>query len=51
MERGVALLAELVPGAFGEGDPTPERDVLFRIAVQEVTGREAGPAASDGTSR
>lgn len=39
--EGVALLRKLVPETFGEEDPLPERVTVFRIAVQEVTGREA----------
>lgn len=44
-ERGVELMRELVPTALREGDPTPFRTVIFRIAVQEVTGRAAEPPA------
>jgi len=33
----------LVPGSGGPGDPVPGRNVLFRIAAQEVTGRESVP--------
>lgn len=39
--RAVDLLRSIVPEAFTELDPTPGRNVLFRIAVQEVTGRVA----------
>jgi nitroimidazol reductase NimA-like FMN-containing flavoprotein (pyridoxamine 5'-phosphate oxidase superfamily) len=41
--RGVDLLRELVPDTFTPGDPVPFRTVLFRIAVQEISGREATP--------
>jgi uncharacterized protein len=34
----------LVGGALTPGDPVPERDVLFRIAVQELTARAARSA-------
>lgn len=34
-----ALLRRVVPSAFEPGDPTPERNVLIRIAVQEFSGR------------
>jgi hypothetical protein len=40
------LLRTLVPGTLREGDPVPFRSVLFRIAVQEVSGREAAPGGS-----
>ncbi|HEY2377223.1 MAG TPA: pyridoxamine 5'-phosphate oxidase family protein [Gemmatimonadaceae bacterium] len=35
----LALIRELVPEALIQGDPTPARQVLFRIHVDEVTGR------------
>ena len=40
-ESTLALIRHLVPHALEPGDPTPERQVLFRIHVDEVTGREA----------
>ena len=39
--KAVELLRSIVPEAFTELDPVPGRDVLFRIAVQEVSGRVA----------
>ena len=42
--QGVELLRRIVPETMGEDDPVPHRSVLFRIALQEVTGREAEPA-------
>jgi nitroimidazol reductase NimA-like FMN-containing flavoprotein (pyridoxamine 5'-phosphate oxidase superfamily) len=41
-ERAAAIeyVRQLVPAAFTPEDPTPGLDVVFRIAVQEVTGRE-----------
>jgi nitroimidazol reductase NimA-like FMN-containing flavoprotein (pyridoxamine 5'-phosphate oxidase superfamily) len=41
--RGVELLRALIPDTLAPDDPTPHRQVLFRIPVQEVTGREATP--------
>jgi hypothetical protein len=35
----------MVPSALTTADPTPERDILFRIDLGEITGR----AADDGT--
>ena len=35
----LALIRELVPEALEADDPTPLRQVLFRIHVDEVTGR------------
>jgi nitroimidazol reductase NimA-like FMN-containing flavoprotein (pyridoxamine 5'-phosphate oxidase superfamily) len=37
----LALIRELVPQALEAGDPTPSRQVLFRIHVDEVTGRSS----------
>lgn len=42
-QRGLELMRTLVPAALREGDPTPYRTVLFRIAVQEVSGRSSAP--------
>lgn len=41
--RGVELLRELIPETLTSADPVAFRTVLFRIAVQDVTGREATP--------
>ena len=41
--EGVRLLRTLVPDTFTAGDPVGFRTVLFRMAVQELTGREAVP--------
>lgn len=46
-KRGVELLRELVPETFTDDDPVPFRTILFRIAVQEKSGREAVPALED----
>lgn len=40
-EHAVELLRGLMPHAFSERDPTPERAVLFRIHADQVTGRAA----------
>lgn len=39
--KAVGLLRRLIPATFRDEDPTPERTLLFRIAVQEATGRAA----------
>jgi nitroimidazol reductase NimA-like FMN-containing flavoprotein (pyridoxamine 5'-phosphate oxidase superfamily) len=41
---GVEALRRLIPETFMEGDPVPFRSVVFGIAAQEVSGREARPA-------
>ena len=44
--RATALsaLRALVPHAFDDGDPNPERTVIFRIHADQVTGRIATPS-------
>jgi len=42
--RAIALLKRLVPQTLEPGDPVPHRDIVFRIAVQEATGRRARAA-------
>jgi nitroimidazol reductase NimA-like FMN-containing flavoprotein (pyridoxamine 5'-phosphate oxidase superfamily) len=41
--QGVLLLRTLIPETFTGDDPVGFRMVVFRLAVQEVTGREAVP--------
>jgi nitroimidazol reductase NimA-like FMN-containing flavoprotein (pyridoxamine 5'-phosphate oxidase superfamily) len=41
--QGVQLLRTLIPETFTGDDPVGFRRVVFRLAVQEVTGREAIP--------
>lgn len=41
--QGVALLRSVVPETFDTSDPTPFRTTIFRIHLDEVTGREAAP--------
>ncbi|HEX6534002.1 MAG TPA: pyridoxamine 5'-phosphate oxidase family protein [Gemmatimonadaceae bacterium] len=42
-ERALSLLRRLEPATFTDKDPVPHRDVLFRIAVQEASGRRMRP--------
>jgi len=44
--RGVELLRTLLPETLTDADPVAFRTVVFRMAVQEVTGREAVPAGA-----
>lgn len=39
--RGVTLLRSLIPETFTGADPVPFRGTIFRIHLDEVTGREA----------
>jgi nitroimidazol reductase NimA-like FMN-containing flavoprotein (pyridoxamine 5'-phosphate oxidase superfamily) len=39
----VAAFRTLVPAAFTDTDPTPARELVFVIAVAEITGRAASP--------
>jgi hypothetical protein len=43
--RSVAAFRRLVSDAFTDDDPTPARDLVFAIAVQDLTGRAASPPA------
>jgi nitroimidazol reductase NimA-like FMN-containing flavoprotein (pyridoxamine 5'-phosphate oxidase superfamily) len=40
-DLAIAQIRRLTPEAFTPEDPVPFRDILFRIAVQEVEGRAA----------
>lgn len=40
-EKAALLISRVVPESFTDEDPVPFRDVLFRMAVNEVRGREA----------
>ncbi|MEO7456905.1 MAG: pyridoxamine 5'-phosphate oxidase family protein [Gemmatimonadaceae bacterium] len=40
-KRGIELLRNFVPGALTEDDPTPKRLVVFRIHIDEISGRSA----------
>jgi uncharacterized protein len=41
--RGVELLRSLIPETLTAGDPAPFRRSVFRIHLDQVTGREARP--------
>jgi len=41
MARGIALLRSLLPETLTADDPVPFRRTIFRIHLDEVTGREA----------
>lgn len=45
-ERAMAAVKEMDPVAFTEEDPVPERSILFGIAVEHITGREARMGSS-----
>jgi nitroimidazol reductase NimA-like FMN-containing flavoprotein (pyridoxamine 5'-phosphate oxidase superfamily) len=47
-KRGVAALRTLIPETFTDDDPVAFRTIMFRIAVQEVSGREALPGGASG---
>ncbi|HEV2132106.1 MAG TPA: pyridoxamine 5'-phosphate oxidase family protein [Longimicrobiaceae bacterium] len=44
-QRRIELLQRILPSTFQDDDPVPFRNVLFRIAVQEASGREARPGS------
>ena len=43
-DKGVALVRTIVPEALTPDDPIPERALLFRIHVDEISGRSASTA-------
>src|SRR5690606_36267508 len=43
--RGVELLRSLIPDAFGPEDPFPSRLILFRIEVQDISGKASSVEA------
>jgi len=45
-ERGVELLRRVVPEAGTADDPVPHRSIVFRIYLDDVSGREATPEAT-----
>lgn len=45
--RTLSLLRQLVPETFTPDDPAPARNVLFRIAVGDMTGRLATPGGGE----
>ncbi|MET0397385.1 MAG: pyridoxamine 5'-phosphate oxidase family protein [Longimicrobiaceae bacterium] len=47
-DEAVGLLRTLLPETFTADDPVAFRLVLFRIAVQDVSGREAVPGGAAG---
>ncbi len=50
-DHAIELLRTIIPATFREHDPTPFRDMLFRIEVQEMAGREARPATPGDAER
>jgi len=49
-ENGLELMRELVPGTFSVVDPVPDRLILFRIHLSEISGRSARPARHQARS-
>jgi len=44
-EHAVEVFRRVVPQAFANGDPTPQRDVMLRVHMSHIEGREATAAA------
>jgi uncharacterized protein len=47
-EEGLTLMRTLVPGTFSAVDPTPDRLILFRVHMSELSGRSARPGPHSG---
>ena len=43
-DHAVATFRRIVPQAFAAGDPTPNRDVMLRVHMSHVEGRQATEA-------
>ena len=43
-QAAIEALRRLVPGALSEDDPTPGRNIVFRVHIDEMHGRAAIPA-------
>ena len=41
-ELALSKVRQLIPSALSEADPSPNRNVVFRIHVDQLTGRMAG---------
>ncbi|MCU0625212.1 MAG: pyridoxamine 5'-phosphate oxidase family protein [Gemmatimonadaceae bacterium] len=41
--HAVTVFRRVVPEAFADGDPTPDRDVMLRVHLAHVEGRAARP--------
>jgi nitroimidazol reductase NimA-like FMN-containing flavoprotein (pyridoxamine 5'-phosphate oxidase superfamily) len=48
--KAAGLMEMLVPGALSDKDPVAFRQVLFRIAISDVRGREASPTPSQANA-
>jgi nitroimidazol reductase NimA-like FMN-containing flavoprotein (pyridoxamine 5'-phosphate oxidase superfamily) len=53
LDRAIRALRSFIPATFTETDPTPARDIVYGIHVDELTGRKATPhvATSERTTR
>lgn len=40
-ERGLTMVRRIIPESLTAADPVPERAILFRIHIDEITGRAA----------
>lgn len=42
-EKALRIIRSVLPDALTEADPVPDRTILFRIHIDEMEGRAAGP--------
>lgn len=45
-QQGVDAFRTLIPDAFTDSDPTPDRELVFALAVHELSGRAASTAGA-----
>ena len=50
-ERAVAELRKVSPGTFTSDDPTPDRETVYGLHIDSLTGRMAQPAGGDRGGR
>lgn len=46
-----AAIRRVIPDAFTESDPAPQRNVVFRIYIREMTGRSASTREATSADR
>jgi nitroimidazol reductase NimA-like FMN-containing flavoprotein (pyridoxamine 5'-phosphate oxidase superfamily) len=50
-KRGIELLRRVIPQTWADDDPVPFRTVVFRVHIDDVTGREAASGTPPSVKR